>query len=917
MTLLFYRKAIMQQFRSFVTTGWELMVDRLLEESSPSVYAAAFAAVSTLLSEVSRSVSHADDFDNGTSRRAQLSAHGDAVAARLVDHFDLLVTRVDLIDAGTRHVAINTLAYLADAISRSSGAPYWPTDSTMSHRTSKQLRSASQQSSQPQTIVPHIIEHFLAQLASSNDALVFACGKAILDLLLTQANAHNDAWVSPVLSAFVGLLRREGVTPHPLPILLAIMGVLPMLGDDALLATLIGLFPAIKSITDANQRVSYLIRTFELLIERAVASQGKSTLLAALMADPTLVSILCDETSSFREEIVVSMVASHHNVLSKYLAADASGTSTSGSARLATTSALFFLHQVALAVSEVCVRAVLWPGERVFAQEYCVRFVDWLCRVTLGTSSGDSSAHSQKLLALLRADLLEQIAKIPSDYVALQVVYLLALHLLRAPANKVYEQSDANLLISTLRRRFLLLDSQAKFTHFGGNVRDMVLGIAQYGRAHTAPLHALSGFWLGALEALYLLGLHIPAADAAVVRTLDDLIIAQAANKAVVSRARYLKRAITSTPLRATPAFAPDLIDFGHCLPIELIESANALRSAHDIFAYECKKAITGLAGVHYGASVRDRVSRETTLLSGSGDPVWLEVAHTSHPTLHTISLQVTVTNMLHFAIKSVTVVVGLGGHLEFPHPLTHSKHLIAKLLPERSHSFEVALSVAGLDHNYVTFGITYTHPSGVCEVENGVSAKGSTTVLATMPAIETRCLDYLFDFNEFLIPFKYNNHQFLQQWPRFEASFQVDAIFEGHQLSPQLINTCLMYYPFHNVHTSYFDESSFQFAYSSSTWFNDQICFIVSGMNKKVDGDHTVIQARFEFRSSNSGVLSSFQNVLDLWIQKIPRSTDAFLARLQSPEELELLNQWKDRKNKVEEKRASHTLLATDQEFY
>ncbi|GAM24827.1 hypothetical protein SAMD00019534_080020 [Acytostelium subglobosum LB1] len=955
MTLLFYRKAVLLQYKSFVSTGWDLIVEKLLDEQLPSVYQAAFNAVSTLFSEISRSVSHTDEFDNSPARRQALSVHGDNVAAKLVDHFDVLLTRSEHIEMSMRHVAVNTLAYLADTISRAAGVPLWPTTDA------PRLSTKQKPLTSPQNIVNNLVDHFLSLLGSTNDALVFSVGKAVLDLLLTQANQHNDTWIQPVLTAFVGLLRREGVTLNPLPILLAIMGVLPMLNDDLLLATLVRIFPSIKSITDSNQRVSYLIRTFELLIDRYVTSTGKANLFGPLMTDQWMVSTLQDEGSSFREEIVVSMVASHHNVLSRSISQTdeqqsppmgSSGSGISGSSsssQMSKTTTLFYLHQVALNIAEVCLKCVLWPVERLYAQEYCIRFVDWLCRVTLHTTQ--ESEHSQKLVSLLRSELLEQIVKIPSDYISLQSVFLIAQHLLKSPSNKVYEQSDSMLLANILRLRFLFLDNQARFTQFNGSVRDMVMGVPMYARAMQANLHPLSAFWLGALECLYLLGATVPSAETIVLRTLDDLVNTYPANKGLVSRAKFVKKALTVPQLRATPSFATANLDFAFCLPIEFIESAISLRSASDIFAYECKKAITGLAGVHYGSSIRDRPSKEAALVSGCGDPVWVEVIHTAHPTLHTISLQVTVTNNVRFPLKNITVALGLTGHLEFPHPLTQCKHQIAKLLPEKSYSFEVPLSVTGLDHNAVTFSVTYNHPSGMSEVE---SARGNKPAPVTMVPIETRCMDYILDWNQFLIPFKYNQHQFLQQWPRFEAAFQVDVVFEGENVTRELINSCLLHYPFHNVETSYYDEHNFQFAFSASTWFNDQLCFTVTGMDKPVPADYyhkKIIQARFEFRSSNAGVLASFQNVLDLWIHKLPRSCDQFLARLQCPgenslfsitsvkdqsssasskstpskqsiSEIDLLNKWKESKSNVQKQQQqlppSTSLLQTiEQEFY
>eukprot|EP01132_Coremiostelium_polycephalum_P010767 gene10767-13184_t len=1063
MSLLFYRKVMLQNYKSFVSTGWELIVDRVLEEPQPSVYQSAFNAISTLFSEISRSVSHADEFDNSVQRRQTLSFYGDWVCTRLVDHFDLLLSRAEHIDINHRHVAVNTLTYLADTISRAAGVPYWPSSEV------PKLSQKHKHLSSPQNVVSILVDHFLALLGSSNDSLVFAVGKAILDLLLTQQNQHNESWINPVLTAFIGLLRREGVTLNPLPILLAIMGVLPMLNDDLLFCTLTKIFPSIKTITDSNQRVSYLIRTFELIIDRHVTSNGKSSLFTPLMVDQYLISTFQDESSSFREEIVISMVASHHNILTKYLSQEeilnstsvppaptqqqsgstpislssstsfssvsSSSSSSNSSNKLgsATSSVLFYLHQAALNISEVCLKCVLWGGERISAIEYCIRFVDWLCRVTLP----HDSPHSTKLIQLLRSDLLDQIPKIPSDYICLQSIFLICSHLLSksssSTTNRVYEQSDATLLINILRRRFLFIDNQPKFTQFNGTIRDMVLGVAQYGRATAALLHSLSGFWLGSLECLYLLGLNIPSVETAVQRTLDDLLAIYPNNKSVYNRTRFIRNLLFIPPDTVPskhgtirnqsflPFANPNSIDFSYCIPIEFLDSPNSLRSTSDIFAYECKKAITGIAGVHYGASIRDRSSREVTLLSGSCDPVWVEVYHTIHPTLHTITLHVQITNIIHFTIKNINLVVGIAGHLEFPHPQTLSKFHIAKLLPEKSQTFEIPLVVTGLDHNYVTFNIAFHHPSGVCEIENtaqqkrekggssmslhssnssgnvgnvgnGGSGSGtnigggntavsgsstsspqssssiigggasissssttfsSTTTSSTITAtfaqpIEIRCADYIFDWNQFLIPFKYNKHQFLQQWPRFEASFSVDIVFEGN-VTPQLIYSCLYNYPFHNVQNCYYSNSNFQFAYSASTWFNDQICFTITGMDKEnsnTGGDdnnlsgYSVIHSRFEFRSSNTGVLASFQNVLEHWIHKIPRSNDNFLARKLSPgeesmfsyvtiqetdspsvtsqiqDEITLLNKWKEQKN-MEQTNTLFTLLALDQDFY
>ncbi|KAF2074792.1 hypothetical protein CYY_003895 [Polysphondylium violaceum] len=1085
-TLLFYRKSVLSTYKSFVSTGWELMVDRILEEQTPSVYQSAFNAISTLFSEVSRSVSHSDELDNSIQKRQVLLHYADWISSKLIDHFDLLLSRAQFIDINQRHVTVNTLTYLADTISRTAGTPYWPSAETI------RLSVKQKHVSSPQNVVSILVDYFLAQLGSTNDSLVFAVGKAILDLLLTQQNQHNESWIHPVLSAFIGLLKREGISLNPLPILLAIMGVLPMLNDDLLFSTLNKIFPSIKTITDSNQRVSYLIRTFELIIDRHVTSSGKGSLFTPLI-DTCLTVAFQDETSSFRDEIVISMVASHHNILTKHLNESVVDTSSSGSSnsssgsgdksKLTNSNILFHLHQAALNISEVCLKCILWNNvERISALEYCVRFVDWLCRVTFQ----NDSLHSPKLISLLRTEVLEQIPKIPSDYICLQSIFLICNHLLRSPTNKVYEQSDSSLLISVLRRRFLFLDNQTKFIQYNGSVRDMVMGIATYGRVPTAVLHTLGGQWLGALECLYLLGLHIPSAEATVQRTLDDILATYPTNKSVYYRARFIKKMLFSSSsslsdasslgkystIRSLGSFTTNNIDFAYCIPIESLDVPNSLKSTNDIFAYECKKAITGLAGVHYGSSIRDKPSKDVCLLSGVCDPIWIEVYHTAHSTLNTVTLHVQVTNTISFTIKNIVIMLGLSGHLEFPFPQTNCKHQIDKLLPDKSFSFEVPLSISGVDLNYVSFKVVFNHPSGVCEIDNTAQAKReksltSSASTATIPSptasaattgasttspltpnntsttasssfssssststipinnansainyhstspntsgtspshasplsnitnssnntnnvistnnlnstnnnnnnnstsattttttnsnavtfnpIEIRCSDYIFDWNQFLIPLKYNKHQFIQQWPRFEAVYLADVIFEGI-VSPQLLFDCLTLYPFHNVQKCLFSNSNFQFGYCSSTWFNEQISFIVTGMDQCLspnemniyycpnttnnNNNYRMIHARFEFRASSTGLLASFQNVFENWIQKIPRPSDNFLARRPSPGEQSLFNittisetpspstsstneeallaQWKEKKKSQQTKLFSQ--LALDQDFY
>jgi len=1098
-TLLFYRKSILSTYKSFVSTGWELMVDRILEEQTPSVYQSAFNAISTLFSEVSRSVSHSDELDNSIQKRQVLLYYADWISSKLVDHFDLLLSRAQFIDINQRHVTVNTLTYLADTISRTAGTPYWPSSESTTRLSHKQKHISS-----PQNVVSILVDHFIGQLGSTNDSLVFAVGKAILDLLLTQQNQHNETWIHPVLSAFVGLLRREGISLNPLPILLAIMGVLPMLNDELLFSTLNKIFPSIKNISDSNQRVSYLIRTFELIIDRHVTSSGKSSLFTPLI-DTCLATAFQDESSSFRDEIVISMVASHHNILTKHLNesvdtnsnnSQGSSNSSNGSTKLSNSNILFHLHQAALNISEVCLKCILWNNvERISALEYCVRFIDWLCRVTFS----NDSLHSPKLISLLRTEVLEQIPKIPSDYICLQSIFLICNHLLRSPTNKVYEQSDSSLLISVLRRRFLFLDNQTKFVQYNGSVRDMVMGIAQYGRVPTAILHTLGGQWLGALECLYLLGLHIPSAEATVQRTLDDILATYPTNKSVYYRARFVKKMLFSSSsslsdasslgkystIRSLGSFTTNNIDFSYCIPIESLDTPNSLRSTNDIFAYECKKAITGLAGVHYGSSIRDKPSKDLCLLSGVCDPIWIEVYHTAHSTLNTITLHVQVTNTISFTIKNIVIMLGLSGHLEFPFPQTNCKHQIDKLLPDKSYTFEVPLTISGVDFNYVSFKVVFNHPSGVCEIDNTAQAKrekslaSSTSVnvlspsasaattgasttgispvtptnttthpsassssssltstsmplnnansatnyhstspngpsgnnisgtspshssplsnitansnnntgnsvistsnlnttnsnssnsnsngVAAFNSIEIRCSDYIFDWNQFLIPLKYNKHQFIQQWPRFEATYLADVIFEGI-VSPQLLFDCLAQYPFHNVQKCYYSNSNFQFGYCSSTWFNEQISFIITGMdqclstnemniyycptssnnnsNNNNNNNYRMIHARFEFRASSTGLLASFQNIFENWIQKIPRSSDNFLARRPLPGEQSLFNitsisekssstptttpsgndqteesllsQWKEKKKSQQTKLFSQ--LALDQDFY
>ncbi|KAK5580856.1 hypothetical protein RB653_000880 [Dictyostelium firmibasis] len=1197
-SLLFYRKSILQSYKSFVSTGWELIVDRILEEPIPMVYQSSFNAISSLFSEISRSVSHSDELDNSVQKRQVLSYYADWISSKLVDHFDLLLNRAQHIDINQRHSTVNTLTYLVDTISRSSGTPFWPTSldnqqtnnninnnnisnnnnnnnylingissmnlssitttttttgnspttsptSPTSIIASTASSNKTKQISSPQNIVSILVEYFLSQLDSSNDSLVFAVGKAILDLLLTQQNQHNENWINPVLTAFIGLLRREGVSLNPLPILLAIMSVLPMLGDDLLFCTLLRIFPSVKSITDSNQRVSYLIRTFELIIDRHVTSCGKSSLFTPLMTTDCLLMAFQDESSSFREEIIVSMVASHHNILSKYIEIESEKTNNNGSSgstgptKFPTSGNLFYLHQAALNISEVCLKCVTWQSERISAIEYCIRFVDWLCRVTLSNGNNDTP-HSTKLVALLRSDLLDQINKISSDYICLQSIFLICTHLLRSPTNKVYEQSDAGLLISLLRRRFLFLDNQPKFTQYNGSVRDMIMGVSQFGRVSPASLHSLSGYWLGALECLYLMGLHIPSVEATVQRTLEEILATYPHNRSVYSRARFIRRMLFSSTSSALDAstlgkystirnlnsFTNYTIDFSYCIPIEQLEGSNSLHSTSDIFAYECKKAITGLVGVHYGSSIRDKSSRDVTLISGASDPVWIEVSHTVHPTLNTITLHVQVTNVIHFSIKNVNIMIGLSGHLDFPYPQTNCKHNIPKLLPEKSYSFEVPLNVSSLDYNLVTFKITFNQPSGLCEAENNInlnnihtkinnyqqsseqlinqsltqqqsqqqlqqppqsisvvnsglssyslnsnsgslnssanshstSAVGSpgtasfvtssllsnaqssspttssplsnvinqnTSTTATnnttatsssttnsnntttsnstnlnsivgsgtnqqinsqitqslsigtnnpsanviqFSPIEIRCSDYIFDWNEFLIPFKYNKHQFIQQWPRFEAVFSIDVVFEGF-VSVGSIFDCLNALPFHNVLNSEFGNSNFQFAFSSSTWFNEQFCFTLSGVEKSLSfpedysiyytspsgqslPKYKVYHSRFEFRSSSSSLLASFESIIDQWINKLPRPTsNQFIARLLAPDEkslfsitnitqdyqapknhqslantplsntvddeIALLNQWKDCKKSLEQTKKLFSQLALDQDFY
>ncbi|KAM9960076.1 hypothetical protein ACTFIW_007309 [Dictyostelium discoideum] len=1255
-SLLFYRKSILQSYKSFVSTGWELIVDRILEEPIPMVYQSSFSAISSLFSEISRSVSHSDELDNSVQKRQVLSYYADWISLKLIDHFDLLLNRAQHIDINQRHSTVNTLTYLVDTISRSSGTPFWPTSFDNNNNNNNNNNQQNQnnnnnqnnlingissmnlssiagtnmtttgnspitsptsptsiiantvssnktkQISSPQNIVSILVEYFLSQLDSSNDSLVFAVGKAILDLLLTQQNQHNENWINPVLTAFIGLLRREGVSLNPLPILLAIMSVLPMLGDDLLFCTLSRIFPSIKSITDSNQRVSYLIRTFELIIDRHVTSSGKSSLFTPLMTTDCLLMAFQDESSSFREEIIVSMVASHHNILSKYIEIESEknsnnnnnnnsggGGGSGGSVKFSTSGNLFYLHQAALNISEVCLKCITWQSERISAIEYCIRFVDWLCRVTLSNSNnsnsssgnGSESQYGIKLISLLRSDLLDQINKIPSDYICLQAVFLICTHLLRSPTNKVYEQSDAALLISLLRRRFLFLDNQPKFTQYNGNIRDMIMGVSQFGRVSPASLHSLSGYWLGALECLYLMGLHIPSVEATVQRTLEEILATYPHNKSVYSRARFIRRMLFSSTSSALDAqslgkystirnlnnFTNYTIDFSYCIPIEQLEASNSLHSISDIFAYECKKAITGLVGVHYGSSIRDKSSRDVTLISGASDPVWIEVSHTTHPTLNTITLHVQVTNVIHFSIKNVNIMIGLSGHLDFPYPQTNCKHNIPKLLPEKSYSFEVPLNVSSLDYNLVTFKLTFNQPSGLCESENNInlnnihtkinnyqqssdqllvqsiqqqqsssssssqqqyqqqqqhqqqqqqqyqaqsissvnsglssyslnsnnsgslnssanshstSAVGSpgtasfisssllsnaqssspttssplsnvinqniisssssntnqitstTTPSSTNPnsnnnnnttsssssstnpnsnsnintnlnsivgsginqpiinnqiiqslsittnnpsaniiqfsPIEIRCSDYIFDWNQFLIPFKYNKHQFIQQWPRFEAVFSIDVVFEGF-VSVASIFDCLSALPLHNVLNSEFGNSNFHFAFSSSTWFNEQFCFTISGMEKSLSfpedysiyytspngqslPKYKVYHARFEFRSSSSSLLASFESIIDQWVNKLPRPTsDQFIARLLAPDEkslfsitnitqdyqapknhqslantplsnivddeIAILNQWKDFKKSQEQTKKLFSQLALDQDFY
>jgi len=127
----------------------------------------------------------------------------------------------------------------------------------------------------------------------------------------------------------------------------------------------------------------------------------------------------------------------------------------------------------------------------------------------------------------------------------------------------------------------------------------------------------------------------------------------------------------------------------------------------------------------------------------------------------------------------------------------------------------------------------------------------------------------YEFEVGEFLRPLEYSPLEFLSEWNRFPVGFVLDVTFDQNSIPNKeiLIEKISSYSSsVHQVQQWSYADHYFQLAYSSMTWFDDQLCFSVIGCQPKSGP----ISARFAFRASDPTVLSIFHLQVDKWFDKL-----------------------------------------------
>jgi len=108
----------------------------------------------------------------------------------------------------------------------------------------------------------------------------------------------------------------------------------------------------------------------------------------------------------------------------------------------------------------------------------------------------------------------------------------------------------------------------------------------------------------------------------------------------------------------------------------------------------------------------------------------------------------------------------------------------------------------------------------------------------------------------------------------RFPAGFVLDLIFNNYVDTIESLMAYMSTIPFHHVmDLKYAEGHYFQVAYSSMTWFDEQLLFTIAGNKTALS---SVVSARFEFRASTLSVLVAFHQQIDLWIKSWLKNENA-----------------------------------------
>lgn len=842
--LLLQKKAVLTS-KVLVTAFWGSILNRLIDDTSVIVFQVAFRAISNLFDAVDTlsPLDNVDSFGDGfyDTRTNLLRRTIADIKTQLIPHFDLLLKRLDFIELPYRAPAINVLTCLMIEIPKDPIALELKPSSTLYPAVSTGALVSS-----------FVESHLLPFLTHADDGLAFASGKAILRIWGTSTESHRRDWAVTATLGLVGILRRETIAISPGSIITEILRFMHLIPQANLISCTLKLITSIADFTDSLLRQKNLIKVFDLLVKKDL--EGEGAIFALLFKDPWFASVWAAE-ASFREELLSAMVTQYSQFKSRYL-------DTKGKTRLSDKERISYLIS-SLKFIQLCSDTLKWQtGGRTHAVEQYIKFVDWQLEHVNYLPKGGNYDTIWQLQSQCLRNLMGNMTIIVSDGICLQVIFIVCKY-----ASSL-DSHDEQAITTTLQQRFLFLSEFASFKEVASSAAKAGSLIDLSGlRVHASP------YMEGVLACLHILGVRFPKMANVVRQTLDSILTNYPSNEPLHNKVRVLQAKINASQTHAKQSpksspfcFGTDVTDFSFIPPLEYLDSLNNFESPNDRFKLDYKKSTTLHNQQHpvYNKFHKPCVGK---ILSGSSDPFLLTASHLMRPDSYTILFRVRILNQMSFPYTNLQVSVGLSGGLQVGE-IQDTTQTVKKLNPEEKVDLEFPVLVTCFEMASATVHLTFfsLSPGEVSfNMEPSLDYDDYGRNYATTTVVSDV---YEFELSEFLHPVEYSYLEFVNEWNRFPAGFTMDVAFDPSPGGVEALfaKLNLISPAFHQVLQWSYSQQYFQLAYSSMTWFEDQLSFSVIGQHP---APHEKLFARFVFRASDPVVLSIFHGQIERWFSE------------------------------------------------